>query len=359
MAAETPDGQEKTEDASAKKLTDARDKGQVAKSMEIATAAMLLLGGWAVFAFGSSMIDNMMSLMTFMLREAGTIELSEQSIPIYFLRLVLFLGSTLLPVLLVLAVIGTAAEVAQVGFHFATKKFTEGLNFQSVLNPFVGIKRIFFTAKSYIDVLKNIGKVLLLLAVLYNVLADKIDTVAMIMQMPFRDLAAFMAQTGFEMVLHVGAVYMAIAAFDYFMQRKNFKTDMKMTKQESKEENKQQEGDVQMKQRIRAIARQRLRKVMLSRIKEADVIITNPTHYAVAIKYKQGEMGAPLVLAKGLDFLALKIREVATKEGVPIVEDPPLARAIYAACEPDQEIPEQLFKAVAQVLAYVYRLKKR
>jgi len=132
-----------------------------------------------------------------------------------------------------------------------------------------------------------------------------------------------------------------------------------MTKQEVKDELKQQEGDMQVKQRIRQIARQRLRKLMLQRVKHADVVVTNPTHYAVALEYERGAMNAPRVVAKGVDYLAEQIRRIACESNVPIVEDPPLARALYASCEVDDEIPESLFRAVARVLAYVYRLRTR
>lgn len=132
-----------------------------------------------------------------------------------------------------------------------------------------------------------------------------------------------------------------------------------MTKQEVKDELKQQEGDTQIKQRIRQIGRQRLRKLMLQRVKNADVVVTNPTHYAVALIYERGKMNAPRVIAKGVDYLAEQIRRIAQESNVPIVEDPPLARALYASCDVDDEIPEHLFRAVARVLAYVYRLRSR
>lgn len=359
MAKETPDGQAKTEDASAKRLSDARSKGQLAKSTDATSAALLLFGGWIVFAYGSSLSDSLMKMMARIFQEAPRVILSDTSVPSYYTQVVLFIASILLPLLGIIMVIAIAVEIAQAGFHFATEKFTKGLNIAGVFNPFNGIKRIFFSKHSFIELLKNFGKLILVAAVVYQVISSKVSTLATIMELPFQQIASFMASTGFEMVLKVGLVYAAIGALDFFYQKRKFKEDMKMSKQEVKEEHKQQEGDVNTKQRIRGIARQRLRKVMLKRVKEADVIITNPTHYAVALVYKQGESSAPVVVAKGIDFLALKIREIATEAKVPIVEDPPLARALYAACEVEQEIPEKLFKAVAQVLAYVYRLKKK
>ena len=175
---------------------------------------------------------------------------------------------------------------------------------------------------------------------------------------PYQEIGAFMVSITTELLWKIGLAYLAIALGDYYFQKWKFNEDQKMTKREVKDESKQSEGDPQIKQRIRALGRQRLKKIMLMRTKQADVVITNPTHYAVALAYKPESMSAPLVLAKGSDYLALKMREIAKDNKVPIVENPPLARALYAACEPDQEIPEKLFKAVAEVLAYIYRLKK-
>lgn len=359
MASETPDGQQKTEEASGKRLGDARSRGQVAKSMDAVSAALLLFGGWIVFAFGASISSRVVVFMRYVLNQAHTFELSDASIPFYYGNLILFVASLLVPVLLLIMVIAVGIEVAQVGFHFATKKFSQGLNLATVFNPFKGLKRIFFSKQSYFELLKNFIKVSVLGVVVYQVLSSRTEIILSLMEMPFENMATFIAMTGFELVLKVGLVYSLIAVGDYIFQKRRFKQEMKMSKQEVKEENKQQEGDVTVKQRIRSIARGRLRKLMLKRVKEADVIITNPTHYAVALVYKQGTMSAPILVAKGVDFLALKIREIASEAKVPIVEDPPLARTLYASVDLDQEIPEQLFKAVAQVLAYVFKLKKK
>ncbi len=359
MAKETPDGQQKTEDATGKKLGDARNRGQVAKSMDAVNAAILLLGGWMVFAFGQGMFDKIGGLMTYLLRVAPTITITDTSVPHYYTVLVVFIASIILPLMFVIMAIGVSIEIAQVGFHFATEKFTKGLNLAGVFNPIGGIKRMFFSASAYFEIIKNSFKLLLFAAIVYQVLSSKTEAIILLMQMPFKATATFMATTGFELVVKVGVVYACIAVGDFFYQKHKFKEDMKMSKQEVKEETKQAEGDVAVKQRIRAIGRQRLRKIMLKNVQTADVVITNPTHFAVAISYQQGRMNAPKVVAKGVDFLALKIREIATQNNVPIVEDPPLARTLYAACEVDTEIPEKLFKAVAQVLAYIYRLKKK
>lgn len=167
-----------------------------------------------------------------------------------------------------------------------------------------------------------------------------------------------MSSMALEILLKMGIIYIIIAVADYVYQKWKFGEDMKMTKQETKDERKQMEGDPKVKAQFRSLMRNRIRKLMIDNVGEADVVITNPTHFAVAIKYDQIASGAPVLLAKGLDFIAYQIREKAKETGVPIVENPPLARAIYRNVEVDEEIPEELFKAVAEVLAYVYSLKE-
>jgi len=175
--------------------------------------------------------------------------------------------------------------------------------------------------------------------------------------LPFIDVAGTMADVAFEVLVKVGAIYIFIAAGDFFWQRWKFKQDMKMTKQEVKDEGKQTEGDQNVKAKLRQMGRAMIRTRMIGAVAGADVVITNPTHFAVAIKYTQGEDSAPIVVAKGVDFLAQKIKEVANENEITIVEDPPLARTLYKLVEVEQEIPEVLFKAVAQVLAYVFSLR--
>jgi flagellar biosynthetic protein FlhB len=287
------------------------------------------------------------------------VQITDQTVILYYQQLILFIAALLVPILLVIMAIGVAAEISQVGFKFATKKFTEGLNFSKIFNPFGGIKKLFFSTQSWVELLKGILKMAVLGLVAFQVLNSKTDRVLDLMARPIQELGSFIFETAFELVFKMGGVFIAIAAGDYFYQKYKFKTDMKMTKQEVKEEGKQMEGDQQTKQRIRQLGRQRLRKIMLQRVKEADVVIVNPTHYAVALQYKPGSGSAPVVVAKGVEFLALKIREIATESNVPIVEEPPLARALYASVEIDQEIPEVLFQAVAQVLAFVFKMKKK
>ncbi len=357
--AENSDGQQKTEDASAKKLSDARDRGQLAKSTDVTSAAVLLLGGTMVYMFGGTMMKKMMEFMRMLMVNSSLVELTDQNIAHYTRELFLVIAMFMLPLLGLIMAIGFTAEVSQVGFKFAGKKFTEGLNFGAIFKIGAGLKRIFFSARSMVELLKSILKMFIIGIVIYIVIKKHLDSLVTLAGLPYQQLGTTIAAIGYELIWKVGLAYAFIAGGDWFFQKYKFKEEQKMTKQEVKEESKQAEGDAQTKARIKQIGRQRLKKVMLQNVRKADVIITNPTHYAVALQYKTGSMGAPVVVAKGVDFLAAKIREIAKEANVPIVENPPLARSLYAAVEVDQEIPENLFKAVAQVLAFVYRSKKR
>ncbi|MCX7937723.1 MAG: EscU/YscU/HrcU family type III secretion system export apparatus switch protein, partial [Chlorobi bacterium] len=290
---------------------------------------------------------------------AAEIPISDASVPYLTEHLLGYVALLVLPLLAIVTILGLATEIGQVGLRWASKKFTEGLKHSPLFHPLQGVRRIFLSKDTAMQLGKNFGKVLIVGIVVWDVLRRRSDEVLTLMALPIETIATTIARLGFELVLKVSLVYGIIAIVDFLYQRRRFREEMKMTKQEVKDELKQQEGDTQVKQRIRQIARQRLRKLMLQRVKTADVVITNPTHYAVALLYQRGVMNAPRVVAKGVDYLAHQIRQIAEEHQVPIVEDPPLARSLYSSCDIDDEIPETLFRAVARVLAYVYRLRQR
>jgi flagellar biosynthetic protein FlhB len=355
--AENQDGTEKTEDASAKRLTDAREKGQVAKSQDLTTAGVLLIGGLIVYALGKAMVKKLQSFFSISFSNVGQFDFTDANLSNYINSLIKTLAELLFPIMIVILVIVLATEISQVGLKFATKKFTDPQTLAKPFKLFSGMKRIFFSVHSIIELLKGSLKILVLGGVAFFVIRENLERIISVVELPFINVAQTMADIGFEILTKVGGLYLVIAAGDFFYQKWKFKNDMKMTKQEVKEENKQQEGDQQIKARMRAMGRGMIRKKMMANVGTADVIITNPTHFAVAIKYEQGISSAPIVLAKGVDFLALKIKDIANENQIPIVEDPPLARTLYKLVEVEQEIPEVLFKAVAQVLAYVFQLR--
>ncbi len=357
--AENKDGQEKSELPSRKRVLEEKDKGNVSKSTDVTTAGLILLGGFTVFLFGDGIFDNYKTLMTTALSNSANITIDNESFIGYFHIIVGFLAKILLPVIVIIFLISYAGEVAQVGFQVASKKFTEGLKWKQIFNPFSGLKKIFFSKRSIFELAKSIAKILILGAVVVFTLWGRDDEIIGLVKKPYFEIGNYMAMISIELVIKVGIVYIIIAVSDAIFQKWQHKEDLKMTKQEVKDENKQSEGDPMVKARIRQIMRGKMRSAMMKNASEADVVITNPTHVAVALKYEMGEMTAPKVVAKGADFLAAKIRDIAKENNIPLVEEPPLARAIYFNVEVDEEIPENLFKAVAQILAYIYQLKSK
>ncbi len=357
--AENKDGQEKTETASAKRLAEARDRGQVSKSQDVTTISMLFIGGFSIFIAGAPIIDGVKNLMKYLLTNSYKIEITHQNVVNMITGLFGLLAEMLLPVMSIIFVSALIGEIAQVKFHFASKKFTEGLDFKKIFNPFSGIKRIFFSGKSYVELLKSILKIVILGGVVYWVLSGYSEETVGLLERPFPEIGSFMVKVSLEMLIKFVVAYMFIAAADFFYQRFQFNKDMKMTKQEVKEETKQMMGDPKVKARFRSLMLGRIRSFMMKNIKKADVVITNPTHFAVAVGYDKSEMSAPKVLAKGVDFMAARIREEAKENNIPIIENPPLARTLFYNVEVNREIPESLFKTVAQVLAYVYSLKQK
>ncbi len=357
--AENKEGQEKTEDATPKRLHEARMRGQVSKSLDVTTAAVMLFGGLVVFLLGTNLMDKYREFMKFLFLQAGIMELSLENAHIIYYNIMLFLGKALVPIIVIVFLISFIAEVSQVGLKIANKKFTEGLMFKQVFNPLNGLKRIFFSGRSLFELVKSIFKIFILGGVVFWVLYDQGENIVGLLDKPFMAVATYMVKLSLELVVKVGIVYIIIAVIDLMYQKYRFKEDMKMTKDEIKEERKQAEGDPKVKSRLRQIMRDKIRKIMMKKVEEADVVITNPTHFAVALEYKPGKMPAPRLVSKGADHLAFKIIDLAKENGIPIVEEPPLARTLFYSVDLDQEIPENLFKAVAQVMAYVYRLKNK
>ncbi len=357
--AENKDGQEKTEDATQRRKQESRDEGQVAKSVDVTTASILLIGGSTVFLMGGGVLSNYQNFTKQIFGNLNKVNLTDITVPTLFNDLMSFIAITVVPLMLLIVFIALSSEIGQVGFHFATKKFTKGLRFNKIFNPFPGMKRIFGSKHTLFELVKNFTKIIILGYVVWTVLSNKQEHIISLVEKPFSEIGSSMASIAFEILLKLSLVYILIAFADYKYQKWKFAEDLKMTKTEVKEENKQSEGDPKIKAQLRRLMTMRIRTLMLKNIQTADVVITNPTHYAVAIKYQQGMMSAPQVVAKGVDFLALKIREIATDSNVPIVEEPPLARALYKNCEIGQEIPENLFRAVAQILAYIYSLKTK
>ncbi len=350
------DESDKTEAATPKKREDAREKGQVAQSRDVSTVVLLAA---ATFAIGSGLGRSLGKMIFDVSRSGwgGTL-IQPDSIEDFhalFLDHGLRMGLALAPFALLFMVIGVASNVAQVGFLVSTESL--GFKFEK-LDPIAGLQRMFSLDRIY-----ELGKAVIRLAVVVWILWV---TLAPAMPEIYSLLSTDIIETGRvgghllrRTIWIILAVFGAFAAFDFFWQTWQLEKKLRMTKQEVRDEAKQREGDPKVKSRIRQIQREAAQRRMFDAIKDADVVVVNPTHYAVALQYRPPLQASPKVLAKGRNLIALRIRARAEALGIPIVENPPIAQLLYKTAKIDREIPADLFQAVAEVLAYIYKLDPR
>ena len=344
-------GGEKTEEPTAKKRADARKKGQVGRSQELNTAFVLLVGFFTLKLLWDSIYLSIASYTTYVFTNLNQSVDTENIIHI-FIGIIVVLAKTAFPVMFAIMLIGLAINFFQVGLTFNTESIEFKLD---KLNPINGFGRI-FSKRSLVELAKSFFKILVIGFFLYRFIHEQILAMPQFMFFDLTTSLALVAEIIFQMAFIVIGVIMIMALMDYGYQKWQTTQDLKMTKQEVKDEMKQSEGDPQIKGKIRQKQRQMAMARMMKEVPKADVIVTNPTHYAIALSYQQG-MSAPLVVAKGQDLVAQRIKEIAREARVPIIENKPLARAIYAAVQIGDVIPQELYQAVAEVLAYVYRLK--
>lgn len=354
-------GGEKTEPATQKKLDDARKEGQVAKSKEIASglglvALFLVLKFWAS-SMGTQFLEMFHAVygripeMTNLVGGTGPSTAATQIFRFAALRTVLIL----LPIFIIGYLVAFLSDYVQVQWKPTAKPLKPKL---SKLNPLNGFKRI-FSVNSLVELLKSIAKIFLIGYVSYSYLIERQNNLLLLYDISLIQAIAFIGETVINLGLRISLLFMIIAAADFAFQKYKFAKDMRMTKQEVKEEFKNQEGNPEIKGRIRQKMREASQRRMMQALPQADVVITNPTHYAVALKYDQDIAPAPFVIAKGEDYLALKIKEVAKENRIEIVENKPLARMLYANVNIDEQVPPELYSAVADVLAYVYHVQGR
>ena len=350
-------GAEKTEKATAKKRRDARRKGQVRRSTEVNTTICAVIMFGLLFAIWPWYVEQMTSIFINQLSAASITQVSGgmnyNDIMNLLLRVGLGLFGTIAPVLGTALVAGVAANVLQIGFMFTTETLKVKLN---KLNPVNGLKQM-FSPRKLVDLAKNLLKVFAVGYVAYTDYSTLLEKFGSYVGQDIHTSFIDIMRTAFLMALKMCIVMVFISVADFLYQWWKYEKDLRMTKQEVKDEYKMMEGDPKIKGKIRQKQLQMSAMRMMSAVPEADVVITNPTHYAVALGYDDQVSSAPTVLAKGQDYLARKIREVATENGVQIVENPPLAQSIFAMCEVNDEIPEDLYQAVADILVFVYRQK--
>ena len=348
-------GGEKSEDPTPHRLREAREKGQVAKSKEITTAVLLFISYLYLNYFGMSMWKEIVASFTQILQLLP--EAQNFSLPFAgSICLIAMKGITYacLPLFIVNMVAAFATEALQTGFVFAGEPLSPKLE---RINPLEGFKRL-FSIQGLVELVKSIVKIIIVFYIAWSAIKEDLPYVVVLIDSGPWSVLALGASMAYKIAIRVAIFFIAIAALDYLYKRWEYLRNLRMTKQEVKEEYKRLEGDPMVKQRMRDLQRQVAYQRMMSAVPQADVVVTNPTHVAVALKYTPKKMRAPLVLAKGERVIAEEIKRIAETYDVPIVENEPLARTIHRTTKINREVPPELYQAVAEVLAFVYKVKR-
>jgi flagellar biosynthetic protein FlhB len=348
------DDDSKTEQPTSKRLSKAREEGDIVQSQEVKTAAMLTAITVLVWFVLPPLMVKVRNSLSILLSEPHLIRVGTEGELMSVMRdLTLRMGLLALVPLGLLLAAGLIASVAQTGWLVTFNKITPDIG---KLNPLRGLGRI-FSLPGLVEFTKSLAKLILVAVLFYFVLRGKVQALPLLPTMELPAILEFLHQALIRLLFTIAFVDIVIGAADYLFQRYSMMKRLRMTKQEVKDEHRQTEGDPMIKARIRNMRMARARQRMMAAVPKADVVVTNPTHYACALKYDPDSMNAPVLVAKGQDLVALRIRELAQQHDISIVENPPLARALYAAVEIDKEIPPEHYKAVAEVISYVFRLK--
>lgn len=348
------DDGDKTEEATPKKKADAKKKGQVPRSKDVGIAFTMIACTLSIFVFSGTVIGNLKSYMTEILQSGLLDDVSNLNVNYIFRNIIVKSLVSVLPITIPIMLAGIVASIMQTGFILTGEGLKPSLN---KLNPINGFKNM-FSKRSLADLVKNIAVVIVLSFIGYKYIVSHYDSILQISNAYLPSLGENIKKIVSGIFLQITLVLIVIAAIDYFIQFKFNQKDMRMSKQEVKEEYKQMEGDPKIKGKIKQKQREIATRRMMSQVPDATVVITNPTHLAIALKYEEGVTQAPKVVAKGADLIALKIKEIAKENQVPIMENKPLARMLYKEVEIDQQIPQDMYEAVAEVLAMVYKLNK-
>ncbi|KAF0133331.1 MAG: flagellar biosynthetic protein FlhB [Candidatus Saganbacteria bacterium] len=350
------EGGERSEEPTPHRLREAREKGQVAKSKEITTAILLLLTYYLFRYTGEFMWKELVGMCTtlFDLIPSFANEFSLSIVGYAFLVSARGFAFAVGPIFAVGFFAALIAEAIQTGFVFSFDPLSPKIE---KLNPMEGFKKI-FSMQGLVETIKSIVKILIVFYITWMAIKEDLPFLVMLINSQPWDALVLGGSIAYKVAMRVGLFYIAIAILDYFYRRFEYMKNLRMTKQEIKEEYKRLEGDPLIKQRIRELQRQMAQQRMMASVPKADVVVTNPTHLAVALQYIQGKSRAPKVLAKGQRLHAEEIKKIAEEHNVPIIENKPLAQSIYHTTAVGQEIPRELYKAAAEILAYVYKLKK-
>lgn len=345
---------DKSEKPTGKRIRDTRRKGKVAKSRELGVAVTCIGGSLALHSASRLIYRHMESLTQelwghgFSLAQDGALSQT------LFMQMAAHFFVMIAPVVLVIMALALTTEIIQIGgFMLAWEAITPKL---TNLNPLKGIKNL-FSPRSLVELVKSLLKMFIILYIVYLIIRDEQARFLPLIETPIVDTIAILGDLALKILLQAGLAMLALSIVDYGYQRWQYTRDLMMTKHEVKEENKQSEGNPQIKARIRSLQRAMARRRMMAKVPKATVVITNPTHYAVALRYHK-DLEAPMVLAKGQNLIAQRIIQVARKHQVPVVSNPPLARALYKQVELEGQIPLTLYRAVAKVLAFVYQQRE-
>lgn len=346
---------EKTEKATLKKRRDARERGQVFRSVEVNSAIVLLAAFASLKIIFPTILDNLKKTYIGFLNGRIYIDqvYSFEGLRKLGMNICWLIIATIGPFMLIVMAAGLIANYVQVGFLFTTKTITPKL---SRINPLEGFKRI-FSKRSLVELAKSIIKLVIIGSVVYTEIKKGFGQIYLWYSVDITKSIPLILNNAYDIAIKITVILLVFSVFDFGYQWWQYEIDLMMTKQEVKDEYKLMEGDPQVRSRIRSKQRELGMRRMMQEIPKADVVITNPIHYAVALRYDADRDNAPVVVAKGKDYLALKIKEIAQKHNVIVTENKPLAHALYNSTEVGQEIPPELFQAVAEVLAFVYELK--
>ncbi|MCB0281058.1 MAG: flagellar biosynthesis protein FlhB [Calditrichae bacterium] len=350
--AENENGQEKSEQPSPKRREEAQEKGDVAKSTELNSVAVII-AMLLIFKFMSGDFGETLTIyMTDIYQQSALIDITTSTIPVLLGMTLAAFAKVMAPIMLSVLLFSVASNVGQTGFIFASKSLIP--NF-SKLSPLGGFKKM-FSARSLVELAKGILKISIIGIIGYSVVGSYYGEYLLLPHRSILEISSFTADVIYELTYKIALALLVMAIADFAYQKYEFEKKLKMTKQEVKDEGKQSEGDPKVKGKIRQKQRDIVRNRMMHDVPNATVVVTNPTHFAVALKYEPANKSdAPKVVAKGKNLIAQKIKEIAGKHSVPIIENKPLARSLYASCEVGGEIPMALYQAVAEVLSQVYK----
>lgn len=346
--------QDKTEQATPKKHEEAKKKGQVARSRELPSAA--ILGAALIYFYfnAAAMLQKIMAMLSKSLGHAASVSLNQTNVPGLFADITYQMILILMPLMLTVMLAAILSNVMQTGFMLSSEAIQPKF---SKINPMKGFKNL-FGMKSVVEMVKNIFKITLVGTVAYASVSGDIEGMFSLINQNNWQILGYIGRMSFKIVANVCCILVILAILDFLYQKWEHEKSLKMSKEEVKEENKMTEGDPQVKGRIRRMQREAARKRMMASVPKADVIITNPTHLAVALRYDTDKMHAPVVVAKGAGYIAQQIKKVALENKVPIVEKKWVAQVLYKMVPIDDAIPDHLYKAVAEILAYVYGIRK-